>query len=198
MKKITAICLTVLAMFIVPSLTAALAPELGGCWVSGIGTVGCGGEGEFASFGGNAMTMKDGSVRGSWTHISIGSEVMFHGEVSYIVCETFPSLPGPNVPKAYPNYANFGGTGKFNGEGGYSFDVKVFDHGEPGIYRDRYSIAIYDPDMLLVYDADGQITKDCHVCEYNSVPTGLEWVLELGCISGGNFQIHPVNAGHPY
>lgn len=198
MKKITGICLIVLAMLIVPSLIIAIPPEEGGCWVTGIGTLGCGGEGDLDSFGGNAMSMKDASVKGSWTHISHGSGVIFSGDVHNIVCKKFP-LPGPDVPEAYPNYVNFGGTGRLNGEEGYFFDIKAVDHGEPGIYRDRYSIDIYDANGALVYHADGDITRNCHEClEDQFVPPGLAFILNLGCISGGNFQIHPLNAGHPF
>ncbi len=199
MKKILGISLIVLTMLIVPAVARAIVPgEGGGCWLSGIGTIGCPGEVQHDSFGGNAMTKKDGSVKGSWTHISIASEVIFSGEVHYLVCKDFPSLPGPDVPVASPNYANFGGTGKLNGQDGYFFDVKVFDHAEPGIYRDRYSIDIYDENKALVYHADGHITDICHGCLDPSVPEDLAWVSDMGCISGGNFQIQPPNAGHPY
>lgn len=199
MKKIAAILMIILATVIVPSLIQALPPEEGGCWVIGIGTLGCGDAGHQDSFGGNAMTMKDKAIRGSWTHISAFWGVIFNGDVHYIVCKKFPSLSGPGVPKAYPNYVNFGGTGKFNGEDGYFFDVKAFDHGEPGIYRDRYSIDIYDEDKVLVYHADGEITRDCHEClDDVKVTSDLAWVLDLGCISGGNIQIQPPVGGHPY
>jgi len=100
---------------------------------------------------------------------------------------------------AYPNYANFGGTGKFNGEDGYYFDVKAFDHGEPGIYLDRYEIDIYNSAKVLVYHDDGQRTMECHASIDDPLVTGdLAWVFDMGCITGGNFQINPPNAGHPY
>jgi len=199
MKKSTAILSTILSVLVVVTISQAYAIEEGGCWVSGGGTLGCAGDSQRGSFGGNAMTMKDRSVRGTWTHISQDSEVIFQGEVHYIICKKFPSLSGPGVPTAYPNYANFGGTGVFNGDDGYYFDVKVFDHGEPGKYRDRYAIDIYDSTKTLVYHADGQNTRYCHEClEDDDVTLDLAWVLDLGCISGGNVQIHPPVGGHPY
>lgn len=199
MKTTIAISLTILAALVVLTLTPPVTalPPAQECWVSGVGTLG--GDGQRDSFGGNVMPMKAGSLRGRWTHIAHDSEVIFHGEVHYVTCKTFVTLNGPEVPTAYPNYANFGGTGELNGEEGYFFDVKVFDHGEPGIYRDRYSIDIYDPGKVLVYHADGRITRDFHEClEDPDVTPDLGWVLDLGCISGGNVQIHPPNEGHPF
>jgi len=212
-------------------------PEEGGCWVTGIGTFGKGVTRD--SFGGNAMTMKDGSVRGEWQHVDhfdvSGSQKngqnLFHGKVEYIRCERFPTLNGPEVPKAVPNFANWGGHGKFNHVDGYKFDVRAFDHAEGGIYRDRYAIQIWDPEGNLVLEANGMATNDIangpgasmgakgngngkggpHAEEPATTgrdikcledPTitseDLAWVAELGCLSGGNFQIHPPNKGHPY
>jgi hypothetical protein len=180
----------------------------GGCWVTGIGTFGKGNTRD--SFGGNGMYMKDGSVRGEWQHTDHYDEAgkqkngqnLFHGKVNYLVCKKYPSLNGPQVPKAEPNFANWGGTGRYNGVDGYFFDVKAFDHAEGGIHRDRYVIRIFSPDKQLVLLADGQGTtqapsnKQC--LEDVDVGPGLEWVKAMGCLSGGNFQIHPPNKGHPY
>ena len=187
---------------------AQLPPEEGGCWVTGIGTFGKGVTRD--SFGGNAMTMKDGRVRGEWQHTDHfdasgtqkNGQNLFHGQVTYLVCKSYPSLSGPEVPKAVPNYANWGGTGRFNGVDGYFFDVTAFDHAEGGIHRDRYTIRIYDAQHNLVLEADGRGTmeapsnKSC--LEDPSVGPELAWVKEMGCLSGGNFQIHPPNQGHPY
>lgn len=190
-----------------PPSTEQLPPEKGGCWVTGIGTFGKGDTRD--SFGGNGMTMKDGSVRGEWQHTDHFDESgttnngqnLFHGKVTYIACRKFP-LPGPEVPKAIPNYANWGGIGRFNGVDGYYFDVKAFDHAEGGIHKDRYMIDIYDPQKQLVLHADGLGTMTApsnKTCEIDAVvPDDLAWVKQLGCLSGGNFQIHPPNQGHPY
>lgn len=188
--------------------TTATPPEDGGCWVTGIGTFGKGDTRD--SFGGNAMTMKAGTVRGEWQHTDHfdqsgtqkNGQNLFHGKVTYIVCKRYPTLPGPEVPKAEPNYANWGGVGRYNGVDGYFFDVKAFDHAEGGIHKDRYVIEIYGPDKQLVLHADGLGTladpsnKECEVDP--AVTPDLAWVKAMGCLSGGNFQIHPPNKGHPY
>ncbi|MBW2735562.1 MAG: hypothetical protein JRH20_24520 [Deltaproteobacteria bacterium] len=189
---------------------AELPPEEGGCWVTGIGTFGKALTRD--SFGGNAMTMKDGSVRGEWQHTDHYDELeaqkngqnLFHGKVTYIACQRYDSLNGPEVPKAEPNFANWGGSGRFNGEDGYFFDVQAFDHAEGGIHHDRYVIRIFAPDKTLVLAADGLGTledpsnKQCLEDETVLDGMGLDWVKAMGCLSGGNFQIHPPNKGHPY
>jgi len=186
-----------------------LPPEQGGCWFTGGGTFGKGPTRD--SFGGNAMTMKDHSVRGEWEHVdhtnitgvpTVNGQNLFHGQVHYIVCQQFPTLSGPQVPKAVPNYVNFGGTGKYNGVDGYFFDVRAFDHGEGGIHYDRYSIDIYDANKKLVLHADGSVTElapSSKTCKDDvKVTPDLAWVLQMGCLSGGNLQIHPPCGGHPY
>ena len=187
-----------------------LTPEEGGCWVTGIGTFGKAQTRD--SFGGNAMTMKDGSVRGEWQHtdhfdeaeLTNNGQNLFHGKVTYIACKRYDELNGPEVPKAFPNFANWGGVGRFNGEDGYFFDIKAFDHAEGGIHHDRYVIRIFDPNKQLVLAADGLGTledpsnKQCLEDETILEGMGLDWVKEMGCLSGGNFQIHPPNKGHPY
>lgn len=193
-----------------PDVDQELPPEEGGCWVTGIGTFGKGATRD--SFGGNGMTMKDGSVRGEWQHTDHFDEAgttnngqnLFHGQVTYLACKRYDELNGPEVPKAYPNFANWGGIGRFNGEDGYYFDIKAFDHAEGGIHRDRYVIRIFDPDKQLVLAADGLGTledpsnKECLEDATVMEGVGLDWVKEMGCLSGGNFQIHPPNKGHPY
>jgi len=228
-------------------------PEQGGCWVTGIGTFGKGVTRD--SFGGNAMTMKDGSVRGEWQHVDHfdvsgqqkNGQNLFHGKVEYITCKRFPTLNGPQVPKAEPNYARWGGHGRFNGVDGYSFEVQAFDHAEGGIFRDRYAIVVRDAAGVIVLEADGNVTRsitngpegsmnqkgqstatpptkgnngqakgkdtapttsepptannprDTSCREDPTITTAeFSWVADLGCISGGNFQIHPPNKGHPY
>jgi hypothetical protein len=186
-----------------------LTPEEGGCWVTGIGTFGKADTRD--SFGGNGMTMKDGSVRGEWNHVdhldesgtTVNGQNHFHGVVNYLVCSRYPTLNGPDVPKAIPNFAIWGGTGSYNNVDGYFFEVHAFDHGEPGAHHDRYTIDVYDSGYNLVLHADGTGTYDTPPntkgCEEDVTLTeGLEWVGDMGCLSGGNFQIHPPNNGHPY
>jgi len=190
----------------------SLPPEEGGCWVTGIGTFGKGATRD--SFGGNAMTMKDGSVRGEWQHVDHfdvtgaqkNGQNLFHGQVEFIHCARYPTLSGPEVPKADPNYATWGGHGRYNGVDGYSFVVEAFDHGEGGIFFDRYTITVRDPSGAVVLAADGASSNDINngnrdtSCRDDAAITTaeLDWVREMGCLSGGNLQIHPPNAGHPY
>jgi hypothetical protein len=187
-------------------------PEQGGCWVTGIGTFGKGATRD--SFGGNGMVMKDGRIRGEWEHVDhfdvTGTQKdgqnIFHGQVEFLRCEKYAQLPGPDVPKADPNFATWGGTGRYNGVDGYTFQVWAWDHGEPGRLIDRYAIKVWDRDSNVVLVADGSVTPtsasnggsdlQCQV----AVPLdeGVDFANDMGCISGGNFQIHPPNNGHPY
>ena len=144
--------------------TDLLPPEEGGCWFTGIGTFGKGDTRD--SFGGNAMTMKDGrprrvAARGPLRRhrpAQKNGQNLFHGKVHYIACKKFPRSAAPRSPRPYPNYANWGGTGRYNGVDGYFFDVKAFDHGEGGIHIDRYAIDIYDASKLVLH-ADGSVTE---------------------------------------
>jgi hypothetical protein len=189
--------LITIALIVIPS--TALFIEEGGCWVTAGGTMDY--SGYFSSFGGTIMTMKDGTVHGTWNHVSdyLSPEgekgIKFTGDMQYIVCKKYPTLPGPGTPKAYPNYANFGGIGKLNGVDGYYFDVRVFDHGEPGNNLDRYSINIYNSVHNLVVHEDGTGYEDC-IADAD-VTTDLSWVEEMGCITGGNIDIMALNMGHP-
>jgi hypothetical protein len=145
----------------------------GGCFVTGIGTLFSGTARQ--SFGGNGMYMKDGSVRGEWQHVdhsAVSPENRFHGQVTYLTCQKIPG-PGPDVPHALPNQAIWGGPGRWNNVDGYTFEVVAVDRQEPGRHHDEYHITIKDSSGAVILDK-GDI------------------------ISGGNFQIHPSNAGHPY
>ena len=187
-------------------------PEEGGCWITGIGTFGKGQTRD--SFGGNGMYMKDGSVRGEWEHVDHfdatgttgNGQNLFHGQVEFLRCEKFVQLPGPDVPKAEPNYATWGGTGVYNHEEGYKFQAYAWDHGEPGNLIDRYAIRVWNANGDIVLQADATVTPAIDdnsaretACKIE-VPLGqgVDWANLMGCISGGNFQIHPANNGHPY
>ncbi len=160
---------TIMVMLFLASSGAALAyASISYGWVTGAGSIGCGDERD--SFSGYAFTKKDGSVQGRWLHIDHGpGQNTFEGKVDWIIVW---DLNGPEVPEAVPNKAMLGGEGKFNGVPGYVFmvSVEVFDHPEEGIFRDRYSIVIYNGGT--VFEADD-------------------------ILSGGNIQIHPPNEGHP-
>jgi len=174
-------------------------PEMGGCWVTGIGHIGSdlngngisdkpgAGKANQDSYGGNAMGMKDGTVRGQWqntTHLADGKH-KFHGQANFLYCFN-DGGPGPDVPKAFPNRAIWGGPGKWDHEDGYLFIVSSADYkegkdGNDANIRDAYAITVYK-------DADGDGTA-----------TAADPIIyeETDCVFG-NFQIHPPNQGHPY
>lgn len=153
----------------------------GGCWITGGGHIGSadstGGAGRHNqdSFGFNAMGMKDGRVRGELQNTTHLGDV-FHGQATFIECWRDDGI-GPEVPVAIPNNARWGGTGTFNREPGYTFEAHLADRAEGGSHVDEYELWIYGPTGELVYS---QTAEDDRV------------------ITGGNFQIHPPNAGHPY
>jgi hypothetical protein len=163
--------------------------ENGGCWITGGGRI-LNADGTYDSYGGNAMTMKDGSVRGEWNHIdhNVDGNTLNHfkGDVNYISCEKISDI-GPEHPKAIPNMATFGGSGTYNGVDGYTFEVKWVDSGEGGRSWDRYQLTIYDSEGSIFDIENGEGNSNCKPQEMG----------ELGCTLDGNLQIHPPNQGHP-
>jgi len=170
----------------------------GGCFVTGIGHIGAdengngisdrpgAGRADQDSYGGNAMGMQDGRVRGQWqntTHLVGGDK--FHGQAEFLYCWN-DGGPGPDVPEAYPNRAIWGGPGLWDHEEGYLFIVSAADYkegkeGGDALIRDAYAITIYRD-----VDGDGAATA------------ADEIVYEESDCVYGNFQIHPPNQGHPY
>lgn len=152
-------------------------PNLEGCFVTGIGHIGDeanhpgAGRAEEDSFGGNAMGMRDGTVRGEWQNTTHLGD-LFHGEASWLRCWKDEG-EGPEVPRAIPNVAEWGGSGKWNHAEGYTFQIRAEDRREGGSHFDYYGITVWDSVGAVVYE-------------------------EGDLIDGGNFQIHPPNSGHPY
>jgi hypothetical protein len=153
----------------------------GGCWITGGGHIGSAdshggaGQNDQDSFGFNAMGMKDGRVRGelqNTTHLGD----LFHGQATWIRCWKDEGI-GPEVPRAIPNNAQWGGPGTWNHEEGYTWEAHLADRAEGGSHQDEYEIWVYGPDGALVYTQNAS--------------------MDL-VITGGNFQIHPPNNGHPY
>ena len=164
-------------------------PAEGGCWVTGGGFIADANGTD--SFGGNAMPMKAGYVRGQWQDVSHPSGNTMHGEPSYIVCRNVPNEPGPGHPNGPQhtfdiNQAYFGGMGKWDGADGYWFDVMVEDHGEPG------NLSSHKPGVTPDYY---HLTVRKYAGQNQSGP--IVYDVE-GPLVGGNIQIHPPNAGHPY
>jgi hypothetical protein len=156
-----------------------------GCWITGGGRI-LNEDGTYDSYGGNAMTMKDGSVRGEWNHVDHngGGDTLNHfkGDVTTITCSK-ESDQGPRVPKAIPNYAIFGGTGTYNGEEGYTFVVDWVDSWEGGRSWDRYQLTITAP--------NGEVIVENGIGNTNCKPQSFG--AEFGCTMDGNLQIHPPN-----
>src|SRR5205814_7147592 len=75
--------------------SGALSPAQGGCWVTGGGFI-VDADGN-DSYGGNAMPMKDGRIRGEWEHVDHGTMDKAHGQARYIVCRHVDE-PGPGQP----------------------------------------------------------------------------------------------------
>lgn len=173
--------------------------DSGGCWVSAAGHIGSdlngngisdkpgAGEANQDSYGGNAMGMKDGRVRGEFqltTHLD-NSKHKFQGQANFLYCWN-DGGPGPDVPQAEPNRAIFGGPGKWNHEDGYLFIASVADYKEgkddlDASRRDALAITVYE-------DVDG-----------DGVATAADTIIyeETDCVFG-NVMIKPSNDGHPY
>src|SRR5262245_17405108 len=152
----------------------------GGCWITGGGHIGDkdshggAGKNDQDSFGFNAMGMKHGYVRGELQNTThLGDD--FHGQATWIRCWK-DSGTGPEVPKAIPNNAEWGGTGVWNHEAGYTWKAHLADRAEGGSHRDEYELWVWKGEQLVY----SQTAADDLV------------------ITGGNFQIHPPNGGHPY
>jgi hypothetical protein len=163
-------------------------PAAGGCWVTGGGTIPEGASQD--SFGGNAMSMKSGSIRGEWENVDHATGVQMHGEPSYLYCRHVDE-PGPGADNGphhdfTDNQAYFGGAARVNLNGawadGYWFDVVVDDHGEGKGAKsggpDTYHVTIR---QIVGANQSGPILLDASAN-----------------MSGGNIQLHPPNNGHPY
>jgi hypothetical protein len=142
------------------------------------------------SFGGNAMPMKSGTVRGEWEDVDHGTGNKAHGEAQYLYCRHV-NEPGPGQPSGPShdfdiNQVYFGGPARWFTNGtwsdGYWFDVMADDHGEgkganaggPDYYHFTIrQISGSGVSGAVVYDTENSL-------------------------GGGNIQIHPPNDGHPY
>jgi hypothetical protein len=163
-------------------------PSAGGCWVTGGGFIQPPPGQD--SFGGNAMPMKSGIIRGEWENVDHGSGQQMHGEPTYLYCRHV-NEPGPGVPNGprhdfTTNQAYFGGPARLfvsnAWSDGYWFDVVVDDHGEgkganaggPDLYHITIrQISASGQPGAVVYDGQGNLV-------------------------GGNIQLHPPNDGHPF
>lgn len=196
-KKLHWIFITLIAIAVVAAPAAACC-----CRITGIGQI-RGDEGAIkASFGGNGQSFKDGNsgpyVDGEWNHVDHVGKVHFKGDVDYLNCFFDPTFAGPDVPKADFNWVQFGSedSGKLTLADGTvvkrcSWQVTAYDINEGGIHRDGYLIGVECPDGPTLYN---QATTDACLSGPVKDPIGT---APIGCLHGGNFQIHPTNRGHP-
>jgi hypothetical protein len=163
-------------------------PSAGGCWVTGGGFIDD--DGGQDSFGGNAMPMKSGTIRGEWEDVDHATGDKAHGQAQYIYCRHV-NEPGPGQPSGPShnfdiNQVYFGGPARWFTNGtwadGYWFDVMAEDHGEgkgakaggPDYYHFTIrQISGSGVSGAVIYDTENDM-------------------------GGGNIQIHPPNGGHPY
>ena len=66
--------------------------------------------------------------------------------------------PGPRPPSGVDT-VTFGGTGRWNGRSGYTFDARATDAGEPGRGHDIFAITIRDAGGRIVASVDAPITS---------------------------------------
>ena len=64
--------------------------------------------------------------------------------------------PGPQPPTGVDT-VTFTGTGSWNGQAGYRFEVTASDRGEPGIGVDTFSVTLYAPNGSVVESAGGTL-----------------------------------------
>ena len=94
---------------------------------------------------------EDGETSGNVQYNAAG--LRFHSESVDSLRFWHDGGPGPDVPDAGYNHALIAGTGRLNGESGYTFEVLVEDRAEPGKDFDAFGIKIYDADGDLFYEA---------------------------------------------
>jgi hypothetical protein len=120
------------------TVEAAAAKVTGGGWIA-IGT-------GRTSFGFNAIPIAGGGFRGQFQLRSNNGKNRFHGNV-------VSSLSGSG------NTANWSGTGRWNGQPGYSYTISVVDNGSSGSKKgDTISITITSPANVVVYSTGGPQT----------------------------------------
>lgn len=165
MKRIMVLVVAGVSLLVVPTAAAQQLSPL--CFLTGGGTV----NGD--SFGGQAGSFRDGSIDGTWSHVTSDGN-QFQGDIDALSCQKNGGDPEP--PAVDFSIANVSGTGTWNGEPGYTFGASLQDHGEPGAREpgtgDSYHVVVSDADGGFVYAAGG-------------------------VLDDGNIQIIPTNPGRP-
>jgi hypothetical protein len=162
-RRVAALTAALLAMSLAglfgdgPRGAAHAQAEPWSCLVNGGGELPAG-----DSFGGIARgDARGGVAEGRWIHVSPEGDVL-RGTVHSLACRSDGgAMAGP--PQEEVNRAFVSGTGSWNGDEGFEFQVSLADRGEPG--DDEYIIVILDP--------DGEVQH-----------------LAVDILAGGNIQIH--------
>ncbi len=145
------------------------------------------------SFGGNVGFLADFSLVGQWQtnfHNVKGTALdggMFHSTAITSLQFAMTCGPAPSPPPANANWSNFTAIGRFNGEDGWSVDVRAADYGEPGKDNDSIRILLYDTTATLKYDSwiGGTPAGDFAA---NDVCSAVDSVRHQ--LDAGNLQIH--------
>jgi hypothetical protein len=161
MKRIAVLAAMAASLLVVPAAVAE--PLSPGCFLTGGGTV----DGE--SFGGQAGSFQDGSIDGTWTHVTSDGHLITT-DVDTLDCQKNGGEPAP--PAVDFSIARVTGTSTWDGEPGYIVAVQVQDYGEPGTGGDMYRIVLADEGGNVLYTS-------------------------AGILDGGNIQIVSTNGGRP-
>ena len=79
-------------------------------------------------------------------------------EIDFIAFADDPTIRPGRRRKPQIDSVVFSGTGEWNGEDGYRFEVQAVDEGEPGRHREAVSITIVDPAGLEVARVSGDLS----------------------------------------
>ena len=170
MKKLAILLTVALALVLVALLPNSVSAETEGAgWeyggVTGGGSIVETSNAAHITFGGNVRFNSDGTIVGQW-------QVNFHNVNNDTIDggsfhSTSFSLLNWDQYKGHPT-AQFTATGRFNGQDGWSMNVRLADFGEPGRGNDSIRIILcspdnpYDPDTIkfdkyAVYDTWDQV-----------------------------------------
>jgi hypothetical protein len=160
--------------------------DVGGCWLTGGGTVGSGKKPDH-SFGGNVYPgcFSTAGQGGQWTDVAHNLKLQFQGTVVQTVrCGNIVGIPpGSDSPVTPFNFIEFSGTGTLKGIGGnkanygtVNFYARAEDSAEPGKKTDRYYLRVYSTDGTTLMLVSGD-------------PSNPENIVPMQT-SGGNLQLH--------
>jgi hypothetical protein len=177
------------------------------CWLTGGGTkfeaaIGAwlAEHGPSESFGGNVFPScdPDPGNGGSWTHISHGRKLHFHGtDIETVNCGNVAGIPpGSESPVTPVNFIEFQGFGTLKGIHGNKVDhgtvfffARAEDRNEPGSKGAKAGAQV-DRYFLHVFDANGNTLL---LIDGDANPSTVDPVT----ITGGNLQMHASSCDDP-